>query len=93
MRAETPEPIADILTAIDERTTIPVDAIDQEAFMAITRYEAREEPNLTWSVYDIFTGRPARPSTWTLTDLTENEADVYCAIINAKNSSNPRDRI
>jgi hypothetical protein len=72
--------------------TIPAVAILHEAGMAALspRYAVREEPDHSWTVYDTFTGRPAMPSTWCLVDLSESHANIYCAIINAKDTNRPR---
>jgi len=66
--------------------TIPAVAILHEAGMdALSfRYAVREEFDHSWTVYDTFTGRAAKPSTWCLVELSENQANIYCAIINAK---------
>ncbi|MCL6708312.1 hypothetical protein M8R20_15030 [Pseudomonas sp. R2.Fl] len=57
-----------------------------------SRYAVRREQNHTWTVYDVFTGLAAKPSTWFLVDLTQDQADTYCAVINAKDAERRRDR-
>ncbi|MBB4566730.1 hypothetical protein [Rhizobium leucaenae] len=71
-------------------------AILQEDAMAnhTRRYDVRQEMNFSWTVFDVFTGLPARPSTWKLESLPEKEARVFCAILNEKDAAlrNIRDR-
>ncbi|WP_141720064.1 hypothetical protein [Rhizobium sp. YK2] len=63
---------------------------------AITRrYAIRREMDQSWTVYDLFTGVPAKPSTWALENLPEKEARIFCAILNEKDAArrvirNPR---
>ena len=54
------------------------------------RYAVRQEMDSSWTVYDTFTGRPAMPSTWCLVDLSQSQANIYCAIINAKDENRIR---
>jgi hypothetical protein len=72
--------------------TIPAVAILHEDRMAALslRYAVRQEPDSSWTVYDTFSGRPAMPSTWCLVDLSEHQANIYCAIINAKDTDRIR---
>ncbi|KAA1184610.1 hypothetical protein FP026_04335 [Rhizobium tropici] len=51
------------------------------------RYAVRREMDLSWTVYDLFTGMPAKPSTWALENLPEKEARVFCAILNEKDAA------
>lgn len=51
------------------------------------RYAIRQEIDCSWTVYDVFTAQPAKPSTWILIDLSEAHASTYCAIINAKDAA------
>ena len=44
------------------------------------------------AVYDVFTGLAARPTTWFLVNLTQDQADIYCAVINAKDAERRGDR-
>ncbi|MDR6759710.1 hypothetical protein J2Y48_005028 [Mycoplana sp. BE70] len=48
------------------------------------RYAVRCEADQSWTVYDVFTGDPARPTSWNLVALTFDESATYCAILNAK---------
>ncbi|PTM91964.1 hypothetical protein C7449_1089 [Mycoplana dimorpha] len=48
------------------------------------RYAVRCEAGQSWTVYDVFTGDPAKPSSWNLVNLTLAEATTYCAVLNAK---------
>lgn len=48
------------------------------------RYAVRCEADQSWTVYDVFTGDPAKPSSWYLVDLTFDESTTFCAILNAK---------
>jgi hypothetical protein len=74
---------------IDVRKAVSAVAILQEDAMAtITRrYAIRREMDLSWTVYDLFTGVPAKPSTWALENLPEKEALVFCAILNEKDAA------
>lgn len=47
------------------------------------RYAIRMQPDLEWTIYDIFTGEAARPSTWPLTDLPLEKANEYCNLLNS----------
>lgn len=58
---------------------------------ATSRYAVRREKDHTWTVYDVFTGVAAKPSTWFLVNLTQEQADIYCAVINAKDAERRRD--
>ncbi len=51
------------------------------------RYAVCREADQSWTVYDVFTGDPAKPSSWKLVDLTFDESNTYCAILNAKDLS------
>lgn len=64
-------------------------AILQEKAMATStrRYAVRQEMDFSWTVYDVFTGVPAKPSTWELENLPEKEAQVFCAILNEKDAA------
>ena len=77
------------MEVIDVRKAISAVAILREDAMAtITRrYAIRREMDLSWTVYDLFTGVPAKPSTWTLENLPEKEARVFCAILNEKDAA------
>ncbi|WP_132411852.1 hypothetical protein [Neorhizobium sp. S3-V5DH] len=55
-----------------------------------SRFAVRQERDRSWTVYDTFTDRPAIPSTWCLVDLSESQANIYCAIINAKDANRIR---
>jgi hypothetical protein len=55
-----------------------------------TRYDIREEADGYWTVYDTFSNRPAKPSTWLLVELPEKDASIYCAIINEKHRARQR---
>jgi hypothetical protein len=70
--------------------TIPAVAIFHEGRMAALspRYAVREERDRSWTVYDTFTDR--YPSTSCLVDLSESQANIYCAIINAKDTDRIR---
>ncbi|MCJ7997955.1 hypothetical protein J5N58_25540 [Rhizobium cremeum] len=46
---------------------------------------------MSWTVYDVFTGQPAMPSTWFLAGLSGEQAQIYCAIINAKDVARRRE--
>lgn len=61
------------MEVIDVRDAVSAVAILQEEAMAtITRrYAIRREMGLSWIVYDLFTGVPAKPSTWALENLSE----------------------
>ncbi len=50
------------------------------------RYDVRREIDFSWTVYDVFTGMTAQPSTWRLEALPEKEARVFCAILNEKDA-------
>jgi hypothetical protein len=69
-----------------DTTTILAIAILHEVSMAdeTMRYAVRQELDLGWTVYDVFTGGPAMPSTYCLTNLSESQADMYCTVINAR---------
>jgi len=56
------------------------------------RYAVRQERDFTWTVFDVFTGLAAKPTTWFLNDLSEGQAGIYCAIINAKDAARRRKR-
>lgn len=57
-----------------------------------SRYAVRREGDCTFTVYDVFTGLAARPTTWFLVNLTQDQADIYCAVINAKDAERRGDR-
>ncbi len=69
--------------------TIPVVAILQEDRMTheTMRYAVRQELDRSWTVFDVFTGQPAKPSTWALVDLSQGQAGMYCTIVNAKDTN------
>ncbi|MDB5523894.1 MAG: hypothetical protein JWM58_1657 [Rhizobium sp.] len=46
------------------------------------RYEMRQEPDGTWTVYDIFTGLPAVVNDIPITMLTIEEADDAVDLLN-----------
>jgi len=48
------------------------------------RFAVRIEVDTTWTVYDIFTGQPAKPTRWQLVGLTRTKAIEYRDLINAK---------
>jgi len=64
-------------------------AILHENAMARTtkRYALRQEPDFSWTVYDVFTGKTAKPTTWELDKLPEKEARIFCAILNEKDAA------
>lgn len=74
---------------IDERKTISAVAILQDDAMGnqTRRYAVRQEVDSSWAVYDVFTGMSAKPSTWKLEGLPEQEARVFCAILNEKDAA------
>ncbi len=47
----------------------------------------RQEPDFSWTVYDVFTGKTAKPTTWELDKLPEKEARIFCAILNEKDAA------
>ncbi len=56
------------------------------------RYAIRQELDHSWTVYDVFTGVPAKPSTWRMVDLSERQAGIYCEIINMKDAERRKKR-
>jgi len=48
------------------------------------RFAVRMEIDTTWTVFDIFTGQPAKPTHWQLVGLSRTKAIDYRDIINAK---------
>ncbi|MGG6894808.1 MULTISPECIES: hypothetical protein [Rhizobium] len=69
--------------------TVLAAAVLQENAMATStrRYAVRREMDSSWTVYDVFTGVSAKPSTWELENLPEKEARVFCAILNEKDAA------
>ncbi len=82
-------PLHGIVEMIDIRKGISAAAILQEDAMATEtrRYAVRREIDSSWTVYDVFTGAPAKPSNWRLENLPEKEARVFCAILNEKDAA------
>ena len=74
---------------IDVRKAVSAVAVLQEDAMVTStrRYAIRREMDLSWTVYDLFTGVAAKPSTWALENLPEKEACVFCAILNEKDAA------
>lgn len=52
-------------------------------FQTTNRYAVRPTGE-SWMVEDVFTGQAAKPTTWSLLDLSESQANIYCALLNAK---------
>ncbi|KGD86206.1 hypothetical protein JL39_29030 [Rhizobium sp. YS-1r] len=77
------------LRMIDDANAVLAAAILQGDWMAdlTARYAVREEIDRSWTVYDVFTGLPAKPSTWFLVELSEKQAEMYCTIVNAKDAA------
>ncbi|CAK7255774.1 hypothetical protein [Shinella sp. YE25] len=60
-----------------------VEGARQKRPMETKRYAIRIQPNLEWTIYDVFTGATAKPSSWPLVDLPFEKAFEYCGFLNS----------
>ncbi len=80
--------MVDFRRSMNAKTASAVAILQEDRMADMTaRYAVREEIDRSWTVYDVFTGLPAKPSTWFLVDLSEKQAEMYCTIVNAKDAA------
>ncbi len=73
---------------MNAKTGLAAAILQEDAMTSSTRrYALRQELDFSWTVYDVFTGTSAKPSTWKLESLPEKDARIFCAILNEKDAA------